>query len=149
MLVQLLIGGAITVLGIGASGLGLWVAELAFTRWRDWLRGPPHAPKLLAVVVGTSLLVLVVITLGVWIWAAALLMLGVFVSMEDALYFAMVAYTTLGFGDILPPHEWRLLGAMAAANGFINIGLLTTLLIEGLGHVRAGYRREVLGDEAD
>jgi hypothetical protein len=68
---------------------------------------------------------------------------------EEALYFAMVAYTTLGLGDVVPPERWRILGAMAAANGFLNIGLLTTLLIEGLGQVRVGYRRTVHGDEAE
>lgn len=148
MILQLLIGGALTVLCVVVSGLGLWAAEWLFTDHRRWLRSPPHAPKLLAVVVGVSLLVLVIITAGVWIWAVALLMLGVFAGMEEAIYFALVAYTTLGFGDVLPPHGWRILGAMAAANGFINIGLLTTLLIEGLNHVRAGYRRSVLGEEA-
>lgn len=149
MILQLVIGSLLTVTCIAVSGLGLWLAEWLFTDHRDWLRGPPHAPKLLGVVIGTSLLVLLIITAGVWIWTAALLILGLFPTTEEALYFALVAYTTLGFGDVLPPHEWRILGAMAAANGFINIGLLTTLLIEGLGHVRTGYRRSVLGDDAD
>ncbi len=149
VILQLAIGGLLTVVCIAVSGLGLWAAERLFTRHRRWLRSPPHAPKLLVAVIGTSLLVLLIITAGVWIWAAALLVLGVFVTTEEAIYFALVAYTTLGFGDVLPPHRWRILGAMTAANGFINIGLLTTLLIEGLGHVRAGYRRTVLGDDAE
>lgn len=148
MTLQLVIGGLLTMACLAVSGLGLWGAEWAFTGHRRWLRSPPHAPKLLAVVLGTSLLVLVILTAGVWVWAAALLALGVFASAEEALYFALVAYTTLGFGDVLPPHQWRILGAVAAANGFINIGLLTTLLIEGLGQVRAGYRRTVLGEGA-
>lgn len=147
MILQLVIGGALTLLSIAFSGLGLWLAEWAFTGRRDWLRSPPHAPRLMAVVMGTSLLILALITLDVWIWAVAFLMLDLFVTMEEALYVALTAYTTLGSGQV--PHEWRILGALAGANGFINIGLLTTLLIEGLAQVRMGYRRSVLGEDAD
>jgi polyferredoxin len=149
VVLQLLIGSLLTVAGIAVSGLGLWAAEVAFTRWRRWLRSPPHHLRTLWVVLGGSLLVLATITAGVWLWAGAFLLLGVFPTVEEALYFAMVAYTTLGLGDVVPPERWRILGAMAAANGFLNIGLLTTLLIEGLGQVRVGYRRTVHGDEAE
>lgn len=149
VIVQLLIGGLLTVVGITVSGLGLWAAEVVFVRCRRWLRSPPHHLRTLWVVLGGSLLVLLMITAGVWLWAAAFLLLGVFPSVEEALYFAMVAYTTLGFGDVLPPERWRILGAMAAANGFLNIGLLTTLLIQGLAQVRTGYRRTIYGDDAE
>ena len=32
----------------------------------------------------------------------------------DILYFALVNYTTLGYGDIVPVESWRLLGPMTA-----------------------------------
>ena len=48
----------------------------------------------------------------------------------------MVAYTTLGLGDVVPAPEWRRLAGMEAANGFLNFGLLTALLIETLRQVR-------------
>jgi hypothetical protein len=74
--------------------------------------------------------------IGVWIWAIAFRLLDVFVTLEGAVYFSIVAYTTLGFGDILLPHEWRLLGGMASANGLLNFGLLTAMLVEVLRYVR-------------
>jgi hypothetical protein len=76
------------------------------------------------------------ITAGVWMWAGALIGLGVFDSLETSVYFSLVAFTTLGFGDILLPEEWRLLGGMAAANRLLNMGLLTALLVEALRVVR-------------
>ena len=54
------------------------------------------------------------------------------------MYFSLVSFTTLGFGDVLFPPEWRLLSGMAAANGLLNFGLLTALLVEALRHVRLG-----------
>jgi hypothetical protein len=80
--------------------------------------------------------VMVQMTAGVWIWAMSLLALGVFDAMEPAVYFSLVAFTTLGFGDILLPMEWRLLGGLAAANGLLNIGMVTALLVEALRQVR-------------
>ena len=110
---------------------------------------PPHWFKLLVVVMGAGALVLAVVLVGVATWAAAFTWFRIFNSFGEGFYFALVSYTTVGYGELLPPAEWRVLGAMAAANGFINIGLLTTLLIEGLQHVRAGYYRTVHGEDLD
>ena len=39
---------------------------------------------------------------------------------------------------VVPATEWRLLAGMEAANGFLNFGLLTALLIEALRQTRLG-----------
>ena len=79
-------------------------------------------------------------TLSVWVWAVALYALQIFVEFEASVYFALVAFTTLGFGDILLPVEWRLLGGMAAANGLLMFGLLTAILVEILRDTRMRQR---------
>jgi hypothetical protein len=91
------------------------------------------------------------VTAGVWMWAFTLRALGVFITMEASVYFSLVAYTTLGFGDILLPQDWRLLAGMAAANGLLNMGLLTAMLVEILRHVRMGqieWHRQQLHEAA-
>lgn len=50
-------------------------------------------------------------------------------SLEDAIYFALVTSTTLGYGDITLGSRWRLFGAMAAVNGLLTFGLSTAFLI--------------------
>jgi hypothetical protein len=140
MLDDLAIGVGITLVSILISGLALWAAEAFFIRHHAWLREPPHGVRLVAVVMVTAGLVLVVIAVAVTIWAATFHALRLFPDWETALYFALVSYATLGYGDVVAPPGWRILGAMAGANGFLNFGLLTTLLIDGLGHVREGYR---------
>jgi hypothetical protein len=52
---------------------------------------------------------LLVSSICVWIWAGAFLVLGLFPAVEPAVYFSIVSFTTLGFGDILLPVLWRLL----------------------------------------
>ncbi|NAZ37074.1 two pore domain potassium channel family protein [Rubellimicrobium sp. CFH 75288] len=147
MLQQIIIGSLVTMLSLVVSGLGFWAAEVVFTHRRRWLREPPHAGKLVLVVTGAGALVLAVVLAGVTIWTVALRWSGLFADWETAYYYALASYTTVGYGDVVVTGDRRILGAMAAANGFINIGLLTTLLIEGLGHVREGYRETVNGRE--
>jgi len=138
MLVQIAVGTGLLLTNILISAVAAMVLEVAFQRGHHWLLREPHRPKLVVVLAGVSLWVLGVITAGVWIWAAAFVALGAFGTLEEAVYFARVVYTTLGLGDVLLPHEWRLLAGMAAANGFLNFGLLTALLIEALRQIRLG-----------
>jgi len=80
------------------------------------------------------------ITVSVWIWALTFCWLDIFGTMEAALYFALVSFTTLGFGDVLLPVECRLLGGMTAANGFLSFGLVAALLVETMRNIRIGQR---------
>jgi hypothetical protein len=138
MFIQLAIGTGLLLASILIAAISAWVMEILFQHGHSWLMREPHRPKLVVLIVGVSLWVLGIITAGVWIWAGAFYALGIFPNLEEAVYFAMVSYTTLGFGDVLLPKEWRLLAGMAAANGLLNFGLLTALLVEALRHVRLG-----------
>lgn len=138
MLLQIALGSGLMLLSILVSSLSAWVLEVSFTRSHHWLMREPHMPKLILVVAVVSLCVLGIVTVGVWIWALAFHLLGLFTTLEGAVYFALVTFTTLGYGDVLLPMEWRILGGMAAANGLLNFGLLTALLVEALRHIRLG-----------
>lgn len=59
-------------------------------------------------------------------------------TMEEALYKAGHAYTTLGLGDDELPQAWRLLSDWAAANGFLMFGLSTAFLFSVGGKLRIG-----------
>ena len=136
MLIQLALSTGLLLLSILIAGLSFWAMEEIIMRLHPWLAREPHRPKLMLVLCLSAIWILAQMTLGVWLWALTLLGLGVFAELEPAVYFSLVAFTTLGFGDILLPMEWRLLGGMAAANGLLNIGLVTALLVEALRQVR-------------
>lgn len=138
MFVQIAVGTVLLIFNITVAAVAAMVLELAFVRLHPWLMREPHRPKLVILLAGVSLWVLGVITAGVWTWAFAFYFLGCFGTMEQSVYFALVAFTTLGLGDVVLPEDWRLLAGMAAANGFLNFGLLTALLIEALRQIRGG-----------
>ncbi|MCA0042312.1 ion channel [Celeribacter litoreus] len=143
MFSQIAIGTVLILLSVFVAALGFLLLEWTLQRAHGWLIKEPHAPKLAIVLFGTVIAVLWMITAGVWIWAIAFRLFGLFAHFEEALYFSLVAFTTLGFGDLLLPEQWRLLGGFAATNGLLNIGMMTALLMEVLRHVRRNQLESV------
>ena len=82
-----------------------------------------------AIVVG-ALFVMLVQTVNVWIWATTFYLVGAFSQFEPALYFSLVSFSTVGFGDITLSHEWRLLSGLTAAAGFLSFGWSTAYMVE-------------------
>lgn len=80
-----------------------------------------------------------VIEMGMW--AQTYLHFGLFEDFETALYFSASSYTTLGFGDVLAPEEWRLLSGATAANGFLLFGLSAAFLFDAAGQLRLAGQR--------
>jgi len=63
------------------------------------------------------------------VWAFTYNFLGALESFEDSLYFSIVTFTTLGYGDVTLNESWRLLGAFEAAIGIIIFGWSTALVM--------------------
>jgi len=130
MFEQLAIGTAIVTLTIIVIAAFIGAAILVLTRIGDWFVSPPRLYKTIVSLIGVVLWLLAALTACVWVWAAALMGLGIFETFETGLYFSVVAFTTLGFGDITLPQEWRLLSGICAANGLLLFGLSTAFLVE-------------------
>ena len=88
--------------------------------------------KTLPAVTWTAVWLLMLHLLEVVIWAVFYLLItpveeiGTF---EEAVYFSVVTFTTLGYGDItLADHQWRLLSGAEALNGVLLVGWSTALL---------------------
>src|SRR5438105_1584917 len=43
-------------------------------------------------------------------------------DVQSALYFSAVTYTTTGYGDLVLPNEWRLVGGVEALTGILMCG---------------------------
>ena len=136
MLVQIVAGSVLLTMNIIVAAVAAFVLEVVFQQAHPWLVRPPQRPKLMVLLIGVGLWVLAVITTGVWIWALAYWALGALPDLEHSVYFSLVSFTTLGFGDVLLDKDWRILSGMEAANGFLSFGLLTALLGETLRQVR-------------
>jgi len=51
-----------------------------------------------------------------------------FPSWEPAFYFSAASYSTVGYGDLLPPRMWRILGPIESVTGVLMCGLSAGLL---------------------
>lgn len=146
MIREIAVGAGMMIATIIVSGISLWILETWLLRAHRWLMREPHAPKLMVILMIAAVWILGIVTLGVWLWAGLFYQLGLFPTVEECVYFALVSFTTLGYGDLVLPVGWRLLGGMAAANGFLTFGLLIAMLVEALRHIRLGQHQSKRGD---
>jgi ion channel len=70
--------------------------------------------------------------LEVLVWALAYAIVDAAPAGADLVYFALVNYTTLGYGDVIPMARWRLLGPMTAMNGVLLFGWSTAVIFQVL-----------------
>ena len=71
----------------------------------------------------------------IWLWAGLFIALGAIETLEEALYFSTVTFSTLGYGDVVLDENWRLLASFEAANGLFLFGWSTALVfavVQGL-----------------
>ena len=62
-------------------------------------------------------------------WALFYLWTGAMADLPSALYFSAVTYTTTGYGDLLLPQEYRLVGAIEALTGILMCGWSTAFFV--------------------
>ena len=137
MLSQIGLGSVLMTGTILLAGLTVWLLELIVEKREAWFLREPRRVKLMLAVMGMALWSLATITGGVWLWAGTFYHLQAFPTLEESVYFTLVSFTTLGYGDVLLPQDLRILGGMVAVNGMLNIGVLTALLIETVRALRS------------
>jgi purine-cytosine permease-like protein len=78
----------------------------------------------------TSVFVLIVILhlTEIVFWAAAYQVSGLIDSFDDAFYFSLGSYTTIGSPGVQVPERWRTLGGMESIAGMLLGGLSTAFL---------------------
>lgn len=86
-----------------------------------WVR---HAIVLILVFSGVMFLHL----LETILWAGFYYGRGLFDDIETALYFSLTSYTTIGYGDVLLPQRWRLLGPIEGISGVLLSGISTAFM---------------------
>lgn len=62
------------------------------------------------------------------LWAVFYHTRALFSDFETALYFSLTSYTTIGYGDVLLPQKWRLLGAIEGVSGVLLCGVSTAFI---------------------
>lgn len=63
------------------------------------------------------------------LWACSFYMFGALDELSTAIYFSMTSYTTVGYGDVLLPRPWRILGPTEALVGVLMMGWSTAIVV--------------------
>ena len=87
---------------------------------------------------GIVILMFLAALLEVLVYALTYLALNAIDGFEKALYFSMVIFTTLGYGDVVLVESWRLLSSFEAANGIIMFGWTTAVVIPAVQRIYFG-----------
>ena len=91
---------------------------------------------------GLTVWMFLAIVIEVLLWSLVYLfnpLITALPDLETAFYFAMVTFTTVGYGDVVLTGQWRTLASIQAANGVIIFGWTTALIIYFIQHI---YKEE-------
>jgi hypothetical protein len=114
--------------------VGFVIVDIRLLKWltgKLWASGP-----LLSTAVLLSAAIIVIVfshSVQVWLWTLSLISFGAFSDPGTAVYFALVTYTTLGYGDIVLAENIRLYGAFASVTGLLGFALSTAFLVVVFG----------------
>ena len=81
-------------------------------------------------------------TVHIYVWAIALWAMGALPGYEEPIYFSLVTYTTVGYGDVTLSKDFRIFGAMASVNGILAFGLTTAFLVGLFSNILESLREE-------
>lgn len=127
--IQIILGSAILAL-CSLVHVAILVAAIGLLRQME--ERLSHWPRLLRagalLGIGFSAVVLAH-TVQVWVWAFALLAVGALAAFENAIYFALVTSTTVGYGDLTLGENFRIFGAFVGVTGLLTFGLSTAILV--------------------
>jgi hypothetical protein len=83
-----------------------------------------------------AVLVVLLHLVEICVWAGFYMWSDAFPDWKTAAYFSAVTYTTTGYGDLVLPDAWRLVGGIEALTGILMCGWSTAFFIALVGRVQ-------------
>ncbi len=121
MVPVLLTAGVLVAVTVAVHALGFALLLKGARRLRAGLPKRLLSATWLLIRVTWALIVIHVVEITVWAlfywWSDCL------PDAESAFYFSGVTYTTVGYGDLLLPEPWRMLGPVEGLTGILMCGL--------------------------
>ena len=120
MISRLLIAWCLTALCVIVHAMGMTTLMRWESRWVAQMNGRYWFSTWLLIRTAGWIILLHLIEIAVWAffyaWRDAM------ADLHSALYFSAVTYTTTGYGDLVLPAEWRLVGGVEALTGILMCG---------------------------
>jgi voltage-gated potassium channel len=127
----------LTIQGGGAAALIIWIRSIP--RETQEVR----VFRCATLVMQTTVAVIILHGIVILLWASCYRWLC-FPSWESAFYFSASSYATVGYGDVLLPSKWRLLGPLESMVGMLMSGVSIGLLFAAVTHLVDGESRSPL-----
>ena len=128
IVLQIALGGALLIL-CALMHLAVAARALSYLRHAQPFVAQPSPRRFFKVTGGLFAVFLASHTVQIYLWAIAVWLTGALTGREPPIYFALVTYTTLGYGDVTLSEGFRVFGAMASVTGILMFGLTTAFLV--------------------
>ena len=131
MLLTIMLGLLVVGITVVIQGYGTYFWMRKFQDYHERLTAEEFRRKTVRILIFTSsyLIFIHLIQSGIWAWLYVLLPgIDEFESFEKAIYFSLVTFTTLGYGEITIDSDNRILAGLEAINGIILIGWSTAFM---------------------
>ena len=111
-----------TTVTIHAAGLGMVLSHVLHSSVRpEDTRFWPITWLLIRI----AWLLIVIHLVAIAVWAMFFWLAKCLPDFESSFYFSAVTYATIGYGDLVLPKEWRMLGPIEGFTGILMFGLST------------------------
>ena len=141
MIIQILIGSLMIVFTTIIHAAGMMVGMRLFISAYGKRLGSGAMLSRALLMAGLILILIAATLIETSAWAGMYTAIGAIPDFETSLYFSMVTYTTLGFGDIVLTVDWRLLSSIEAANGIVMFAWTTALIVVAIHQVSQTLRQ--------
>jgi len=128
MLNEILLAGIIVSVCLLLHVTGLLVMAEWLLQHRQYIQRKRAAIRYAALMVLVFSGIMFLHTIETSTWAAFYYTKGLFKDFETSLYFSLTSYTTIGYGDVVLPQKWRLLGAIEGISGVLLCGMSTAFI---------------------
>jgi Ca2+/Na+ antiporter len=141
MIANLVLAFCLMALCVAIHALGL-TAALRFVRRRlDSAQTFWRSTGVLIAIAGFTILVHLI---EIAAWAMLYAWTRALPDLQSSFYFSAVTYTTVGYGDLVLPKDWRLVGGIEALIGILMCGWSTAFFFAVFSRM---YRTQVDQDE--
>lgn len=131
MLLNIIIGLIVIGITVVIQGYGTMFWIHSYVRYQSKLSREAFKQRSLRILILTAVFLISIHLIQSSLWALTYLLLPEiteFETIEKAIYFSLVTFSTLGYGEITIASDSRILAGLEAINGIILIGWSTAFM---------------------
>lgn len=134
----LALGSVMLIIITLIHGAGLdWIVG-GFDRRSQKLKARKRSPHLASLLFSFAILLMLFLhIMELAIWGLVLNLGGLVPNLRDSVYFSANTYTTIGYGKMILPENWRELSPIIAISGLFTFAWTTGQMFELFGHRRS------------